>query len=148
MYTFHTSGFGCQMHQTMLARRKAILPWAPLKEACQRAVQCKHSETSELFSQKKEHWSESICIQKWDIMQTRVLRCPTNVFCKVLSIIVIENLSWENFDAYEVTWRSGCTFVKQLIQVPSVFSPSKTHNGTTNLVCHTQVYWEPRVFNC
>jgi hypothetical protein len=32
---------------------------------------------------------------------------------------------------YEVTWRGGCTFVKQLIQVISAFSSSETNNGTT-----------------
>jgi hypothetical protein len=64
-------------------------------------------------------------------MKTHVMRCPTNVCCKVLSIIITENLSWENFDTYEITWRSGCTLVKQLIQVTSAFSSSETNNGTT-----------------
>jgi hypothetical protein len=127
---FRPLHFGCQMHQTTLPRRKATLPWAPLKEACQQAVQCKHFKHQNCFPRKNN--------TEWIYLYTKMryyadscVEMPKKCVLESAFDHCNENPRWENFDTYGVTWRSGHTFVKQLIQVTRAFSSSETNNGTT-----------------
>jgi hypothetical protein len=140
--------FGCQMHQTALARRKAVLPWAPLKEVCQQAVQCK------VFSNIRTVFPEKITL-KWIYLYKKMRYCEDS--CdemphKCLLQSAFNHYNWEselrklwhiwgNMEKWMYFCQAADTSHKRLF----IFRDQQRHH---NLVRDTQVYWGPRVFNC
>jgi hypothetical protein len=123
------------------------LPWA-LKEACQQPVQCKHFQTSKLLSQKKitlrriylytkmRYYAE-FCVQmpKKCLLQSAFNHCNWESELRKLWRV------WGNMEKWMYFCQPADTSHKHLF----IFRDQQWHH---NLVCHTQVYWKPRVFNC
>jgi hypothetical protein len=123
------------------------LPWAPLKEACQQAVQCKHFQTSNCFPRKnntewiylytKMRYYADSCVEmpKKCLLQSAFNHCNSESELRKLWHI------WGNMEK----WTYFCQAADTTHEGLFIFRDQQLHH---NLECHTQVYWEPRVFNC
>ncbi len=140
--------FGCQMHQTALARRKAILPWAPLKEVCQQSC------SMQAFSNIKTGFAEKITL-KWIYLYTKMryyVDSCDELSHKCLLQSAFNHCNWESelrklwhvWDNME-RWTYFCQAADKSHKCLFIFRDQQWHH---NLVRDTQVYWEPRAFNC